>query len=61
MPNRNRTGIRFDRVAATCAALVIMGLAVFLLVRNEPIASSQLFVTGISSPPRERLCSERYW
>lgn len=35
-------GLSFDR-AATVAALVIVGLAVFLLVRNAPVASPQLF------------------
>ena len=34
---------QFDRVAATCAALVVVGLAVFLLVRNEEIADPRLF------------------
>src|SRR5215217_3352483 len=34
---------QFDRIAATCAALLIVGLAVFLLVRNEKIADPQLF------------------
>jgi hypothetical protein len=34
---------RFDRVAATCAALVIVGLVVFLLIRNEQIADPRLF------------------
>jgi hypothetical protein len=34
----------FDRVAAICAALVIVGLAVFLLIRNEPIADPRLFL-----------------
>ena len=34
----------FDRVAATCAALVIVGLAVFLLIRNQPIADPRLFL-----------------
>jgi hypothetical protein len=33
----------FDRVAATCAALVIVGLVVFLLIRNEEIADARLF------------------
>ena len=33
----------FDRVAATLAALVIVGLMVFLLIRNEPIADPRLF------------------
>jgi hypothetical protein len=32
-----------DRIAATCAALVIVGLAVFLLIRNQPIADPRLF------------------
>src|SRR5882672_3815286 len=34
---------QFDRVAATCAALVVVGLAVFLLIRNEEIADPRLF------------------
>jgi hypothetical protein len=34
----------FDRIAATCAALVIIGLAVFLLIRNQPIADPRLFL-----------------
>ncbi len=38
-----QAGLQFDRVAATCAALVIVGLAVFLLVRNQEIADSRLF------------------
>jgi hypothetical protein len=38
-----QAGVQFDRIAATLAALVVVGLAVFLLVRNEPIASPQLF------------------
>lgn len=33
----------FDRVSATIAALTIVGLAVFLLIRNEPISDDQLF------------------
>jgi hypothetical protein len=33
----------FDRIAVTVAALVIVGLAVFLLVRNQPIADPKLF------------------
>lgn len=37
------TGQSFDRVAATLAALVVVGLAVFLLVRNQPIADPRLF------------------
>src|SRR5690349_10319199 len=36
-------GFQFDRVAATLAALVIVGLAVFLLIRNQPIADPKLF------------------
>jgi hypothetical protein len=45
MPSKSapRTGLQFDRVAATLAALVVVGLAVFLLVRNEPIADPKLF------------------
>jgi hypothetical protein len=35
--------LQFDRVAATCAALVVVGLAVFLLIRNQPIADPKLF------------------
>jgi hypothetical protein len=35
--------LHFDRIAATCAALVVIGLAVFLLVRNEEIADPRLF------------------
>jgi hypothetical protein len=38
-----REPLPFDRIAATCAALVIVGLVVFLLVRNEEIAGSRLF------------------
>jgi hypothetical protein len=37
------TGLQSDRVAATMAALVVVGLAVFLLVRNQPIADPKLF------------------
>jgi hypothetical protein len=36
-------GFQFDRVAATLAALVVVGLAVFLLIRNQPIADPRLF------------------
>ena len=36
-------GPQFDRIAATLAALVVVGLAVFLLVRNQPIADPKLF------------------
>jgi heme A synthase len=39
----NQTSLQFDRIAATCAALVVVGLAVFLLVRNEEIADPRLF------------------
>jgi hypothetical protein len=31
-------GFQFDRLAATVAALVVVGLAVYLLIRNEPIS-----------------------
>src|ERR1700730_2613258 len=41
---RNRFTPPFDRIAATCAALVIVGLAVFLLIRNQPIADPRLFL-----------------
>ncbi len=34
----------FERIAATGAALVIVGLVVFLLIRNEPIADPRLFL-----------------
>src|SRR5271166_3233362 len=37
------SGPQFDRIAATLAALVVVGLAVFLLVRNQPIADPKLF------------------
>jgi heme A synthase len=43
---RNQAGhgdVQFDRIAATIAGLVIIGLAVFLLVRNEPVADPRLF------------------
>jgi hypothetical protein len=33
----------FDRAAASLAALVIIGLAAFLLIRNTPIVQPQLF------------------
>lgn len=33
----------FDRVAATLAALLIVGLAIFLLLRNQPVADPKLF------------------
>ena len=39
----HQASFQFDRVAAVCAALVIVGLAVFLLVRNETIADPRLF------------------
>src|SRR5512133_320651 len=35
--------LQFDRIAATCAALVVVGLAAFLLVRNQEIADPRLF------------------
>jgi hypothetical protein len=45
MPNTtgNRSTLPFDRIAATLAALVIVGLMVYLLIRNEPIADARLF------------------
>jgi hypothetical protein len=39
----NRPVLPFDRIAAICAALVIVALAVFLLIRNQPIADPKLF------------------
>jgi hypothetical protein len=42
-PGTRQIGQSFDRVAATVAALVVVGLAVFLLVRNQPIADLKLF------------------
>jgi hypothetical protein len=39
----SRGSPQFDRIAATCAALVVVGLAVFLLVRNEEITDPRLF------------------
>jgi hypothetical protein len=42
-PTARPNGLSFDRVAATLAALVVVGLAVFLLVRNQPIADPKLF------------------
>src|SRR3954453_9021148 len=39
----NPANPQFDRIAATCAALVIIGLAVFLLIRNEEIVDPRLF------------------
>lgn len=38
-----QSNMQFDRIAATCAALVIVGLVVFLLIRNEAIADPRLF------------------
>ena len=38
-----REPLQFDRIAATCAALVIVSLAVFLLIRNQEIADPRLF------------------
>jgi hypothetical protein len=40
----NPPSLPFDRIAATCAALVIVGLAVFLLIRNQPISDARLFL-----------------
>jgi hypothetical protein len=39
----NQPLLPFDRIAATLAALVIVALAVFLLIRNQPIADPKLF------------------
>jgi hypothetical protein len=39
----SQESLQFDRIAATCAALVVVGLAVFLLIRNQPIADPKLF------------------
>ncbi|HTR15067.1 MAG TPA: hypothetical protein VMI72_17895 [Roseiarcus sp.] len=44
---KNATGqgaTSFERIAATCAALVIIGLVVFLLIRNQAIADPRLFL-----------------
>ena len=38
----SQANTQFDRVAAVCAALVILGLVVFLLIRNEEIADPRL-------------------
>lgn len=35
--------LSFDRVAATLAALVVVGLAIYLLSDNQPIADPKLF------------------
>src|SRR4051812_3700123 len=40
---RTRSALSFDRIAATLAALVIVGLMAFLLIRNEPITDPRLF------------------
>ena len=34
---------QFDRIVGMLAAIVVVGLAVFLLVRNQPIADPKLF------------------
>jgi hypothetical protein len=39
----SQANAQFDRIAAVCAALVIVGLVVFLLIRNEEIADPRLF------------------
>jgi hypothetical protein len=41
--DRRKANVEYDRLAAVFAALVIVGLVVFLLVRNEPIADPALF------------------
>jgi hypothetical protein len=38
-----QTSMQFDRIAATCAALAIVGLVMFLLIRNEEISDPRLF------------------
>jgi hypothetical protein len=45
MPRGIRTeqSPQFDRVVGVLAAIVVVGLAVFLLVRNQPIADPKLF------------------
>ncbi len=40
----SQSGLLFERIAATCAALVIVGLVIFLLIRNQPIADPRLFL-----------------
>src|SRR5215471_10666994 len=39
----NQANAQFDRIAAVCAGLVIVGLVVFLRIRNEEIADPRLF------------------
>jgi hypothetical protein len=36
-------GLQFDRIVGTLAAVVVVGLGVFLLIRNEPISDPRLF------------------
>jgi hypothetical protein len=43
MQSMRQTEMRFERIAATAAGLVIVGLVVFLLVRNTPVADPKLF------------------
>jgi hypothetical protein len=38
-----RQNPQFDRIAATCAALAVVGLVMFLLIRNQEIADPRLF------------------
>jgi hypothetical protein len=40
----NQSTNSLDRIAAIFAGLVIIGLAVFLLIRNQPIADPRLFL-----------------
>jgi heme A synthase len=42
-PRSARLQFEFNRIAAGFAALVVVGLVVFLLVRNEPISDPRLF------------------
>jgi hypothetical protein len=39
----SQANVPFDSIAATRAASVIVGLVVFLLIRNEETADSRLF------------------
>jgi hypothetical protein len=40
---KGQGGLQIDRIAATCAALMIVGLVIFLLIRNQEIADPRLF------------------
>lgn len=45
MPSRNERGseYRIERMAATLSALAIVGMILWLLIRNEPITDPRLF------------------